>query len=171
MSERKRQSLYIGVAGLVVALSDQLSKTIVRATIEAPTPRREDVFFHFAHHQNTGLVGGMFSDVPFIAYVAPPLATLLLLYLARYLDPRSVWQNVAYGMVLGGAVGNFIDRIRFQAVTDFLQFHLYFIPFDFPWKYWPAFNLADASICVGVAILILTWNTMEKKERRASNPV
>jgi signal peptidase II len=60
-------------------------------------------------------------------------------------------------MVLGGAVGNFIDRIRLGSVTDFLQFHFYFIPFDFPWKFYPAFNLADTSIVIGVFILVLTW--------------
>ncbi len=60
-------------------------------------------------------------------------------------------------MVLGGALGNFIDRLRFGSVTDFLQVHFYFIPFDFPWKFYPAFNLADSAIVMGVIALVFTW--------------
>ena len=66
---------------------------------------------------------------------------------------------IAYGMILGGALGNFIDRIRLGAVTDFFQFHFLFIPFDFPWKYYPAFNIADSGIICGVILLFFTLNT------------
>jgi len=50
-----------------------------------------------------------------------------------------------------------LDRLIHGSVTDFLQFHFYFVPFDFPWKYYPAFNVADSAICVGVFLLIVTW--------------
>jgi len=129
------------------------------ATIESPPPYREKVFFHFTHQRNEGLVGGLFSDYPVVTYVAPVIATIVLVYLFRHLNPASRIQSLAYGMVLGGALGNITDRVRFGSVTDFLQFHFYFIPFDFPWRYYPAFNVADSCITVGVVLLILSWNT------------
>ena len=67
-------------------------------------------------------------------------------------------------MIVGGAFGNIIDRILFRSVTDFLQFHFYFIPFDFPWKVFPAFNVTDAAIDVGVVLLIISWNVSTPKD-------
>ena len=60
-------------------------------------------------------------------------------------------------------VGNLVDRFRLGWVTDFLQFHFYFIPFDFPWKRYPAFNIADSAICVGVAVLVVAWYVVERR--------
>lgn len=155
-SPRKPLPILFG-AFLFVLVLDQVTKAIVVATIPLSPPYRPETFFYFTHQRNTGLVGGAFSDMPFVAFVAPVLATLVLIYLYRHLDSHSRAQHLAYGMVLGGAVGNFIDRIRLQGVTDFLQVHFYFIPFDFPWKFYPAFNVADSGIVVGVVILVIAW--------------
>ncbi len=97
------------------------------------------------------------------------MATVVLVYLFRHLDVYSIRQALAYGMVAGGAGGNLIDRIRLGHVTDFLQFYFYFIPFDFPWKRYPAFNVADSAICVGVFLLIISWHKVEGAERRAAD--
>lgn len=142
----------------IVLVADQVSKAIVIATIEEDQGYRGDTFFHFTHQRNDGLVGGMFSGLRKVTYIAPLAATVVLIYLFRHLDPASRFQAIAYGMIMGGAIGNFIDRLRLGSVTDFLQFHFYFIPFDFPWKYYPAFNVADSCICVGVGVLVLSWN-------------
>ena len=158
MSSRKRQLTWLlGVLFLVLTL-DQVSKAIIVANIDAGTTFRDETFFYFVHQRNPGMIGGMLRDVPIVPYLAHFSATLILIFLFRNLDPRSVWQSLGYGMVLGGALGNLIDRIRFQSVTDFLQFHFYFIPFDFPWKFYPAFNLADSGILLGVVILVFAWN-------------
>ena len=159
MVTRKQQFLWIGgVLGFVLGL-DQILKVWIVRTIEPHAPYRGDVFFHFTHQRNTGLMGGSFSDIPLVAYIAPVIAFFVLIYMYRQLSPESRVQSIAYGMILGGALGNFIDRIRLGAVNDFFQFHFLFIPFDFPWKYYPAFNIADSGIICGVILLFFTLNT------------
>lgn len=152
---------WVIAAALVILICDQVSKEIVVRTIPERTETVFDhpgEFFWITHQRNTGLVGGMFSDRRGVPFVAPIVATLVLIYLYRHLDPASRFQALAFGMVVGGAIGNLIDRFRFGSVTDFLQFHFIFIPFDFPWKLYPAFNVADSAICVGVVLLVLlTW--------------
>lgn len=160
---RKLQIQLASAAFAVVLIADQATKEIVRQTLAPGMPRR-DVFFHFTHQQNEGLVGGIFSDFKFVTYAAPVAATLVLIYLFRHLDPRSRLQSLAFGMVFGGAIGNILDRIMHGVVTDFLQFYLFFIPFGFSWKYYPAFNIADSAICVGVFILVLSWNAKPPRD-------
>jgi len=163
---RIRQLTWILAVFCAVLVLDQASKAIIRAAIPANSVSiagRETEFFYFTHERNPGLVGGMFHDSRVVAYSAPMVATLVLLYLFRHLHPTSRLQSVAYGLVLGGALGNIIDRFRQGWVTDFLQFNFYFIPFDFPWKRYPAFNVADASICIGVFLLVLTWHRLGEK--------
>lgn len=164
MTARKEQLKWVLSATLAVLILDQASKAIVRITLATGLSGRDDVFFQLVHHLNLGLVGGAFSGLPLVAYIAPPLALAILIYLFRHLEPSSRWQSAAYGAVLGGAFGNIIDRLLLGGVTDFLQFHFLFIPFDFPWKYFPAFNVADAMIDIGVVVLVVTWNTGVRKD-------
>ncbi len=161
MSARRKQVLWILAVFATVVIVDQVTKAIICITI--PDIERvyylgsHPVFFRFSHQVNEGVVGGMFRYKPVLAYAAPLFATCILLYLFRFLEPGSRLQSTAYGLIAGGAIGNLIDRLRLGHVTDFLQFHFYFIPFDFPWKYFPAFNVADSSICTGVFLLIVSW--------------
>ena len=153
---------------MAVVVLDQVTKAAILAYVPegnaipgGPGPH----FFQITHQRNPGLVGGMFSNNRVMAFAAPLLAMLVLLYLFQYLDPRSRVQSIAYGMIAGGAVGNnLLDRVIHGSVTDFLQFHFYFVPFDFPWKYYPAFNVADSAICTGVFLLIVTWYFLGKHD-------
>jgi len=77
--------------------------------------------------------------------VAAAIVAVLIYWLSRV---ESWLLAVAIGLVIGGAVGNVIDRLRFGAVVDFLDFHVG------SW-HWPAFNVADSAICVGVAVMLL----------------
>jgi signal peptidase II len=171
-SARRRQMAIIVVVFLVVLLLDQVTKAIISHTIPENSVSfvgREREFFFFTHQRNSGLVGGMFDNRPVVALAAPLFATLVLIYLFRHLDPVSRLQALAYGMIAGGAVGNLVDRLlREGGVVDFLQFHFWFVPFDFPWKIYPAFNVADSAICVGVFLLIVSWRAPENKD--ASSP-
>jgi len=168
---RHQLALILSVFFLVVVL-DQVTKAIVVYTIPEGSVSfagRDREFFFFTHQRNPGLVGGMFDDVPAVAYAAPLLATLVLIYLYRHLDPASRLQALAYGLVAGGALGNLIDRFfREGGVVDFLQFQFWFIPFEFPWKRYPAFNVADTAICIGVFLLLVGWRNPEKAD--ASDP-
>lgn len=149
----------------VIFVLDQVTKLIILETIPLGSidyTGREREFFHFTHERNEGLVGGAFRNHTWIPKVAPVFATFVLIYLYRHLNPASRLQNIAYGLVAGGAIGNLFDRIFRGSVVDFLQFHFYFIPFDFPWKRYPAFNVADSAICIGVFLLIVSWRHFEE---------
>jgi len=162
----KRRTL-IAVALIAVVCLDQLTKVIIEGIIPRNTTRanREDTFFYFTHERNPGLIGGLFRDSPGIAKTAPVIATVVLVYLYRHLDPTSRLQSMGFGMIAGGAVGNLVDRFFRGSVVDFLQFDFYFLP-DFlhlPTKKYPAFNIADSAICVGVGLLIYAWHKMSKR--------
>jgi signal peptidase II len=166
VTPRKKQVLWIFIVFLTVLSADQATKSIVRAVCPVEkyiTLGGHPEFFRISHQENPGVVGGMFRDNRVLAHAAPILATFVLLYLFRHLDIASRIQSTAYGMIWGGAIGNLADRIRLGAVTDYLQFYFYFIPFDFPWKHYPAFNVADMCICAGVFSLIVSWYWIGEK--------
>lgn len=141
---------YLALA-LLVMLVDQAVKSWIADLILDP-PRRIDLtgFFALTPVWNRGVSFGLFAtDAKMGALVLSAIAlavslglTIWLLRLTRAL-PR-----VALGLVIGGALGNVIDRVTLGAVFDFLDFHVA------GW-HWPAFNVADAAICVGVGLLLL----------------
>jgi lipoprotein signal peptidase len=136
-----------------VALLDQISKAWVLhffgesgcAVHHFPVMR----FFDLVLTCNTGVSFGLFSRSGLgslvFAVVGAAIIVMLLFWLSRV---RGNLMAVALGLVIGGAVGNVIDRLRFDGVVDFLYFHAG------SWG-WPAFNLADAAICLGVASILL----------------
>ena len=164
VTDRGWKIRWIACVALAAYLADQITKAIVRATIDQGTFARDGVFLQLVHHENTGIVGGAFRNVPFVGYIAPVFAFVLLIYLFRHLRNDSRIQVIGYALVLGGAVGNITDRVVFGAVTDFIQVHFYFVPFDFPWKFFPTFNVADACIDVGVVLMLLTWGWREESD-------
>jgi signal peptidase II len=130
------------VAAGVVAL-DQATKSLVRATI--PPGGHEAVLpgFQIVHTHNTGVAFGALSGSGAIVTAVIAVAMVsLLAYFATHVRRPLFW--VPTGMLVGGALGNVIDRVREGAVTDFIQ-----IPLGFP-----AFNVADMSITFGVAALL-----------------
>ena len=161
MTAQRKQLIAIACLVVAIFVVDQITKLIIMRTIEAESIsvyENLDKFFWITHERNPGLVGGMFRDVPGMAIILSTIACGVLIYLYFFLDKASKLQTFAYGILAGGAAGNMIDRFLHQSVTDFLQFNFYFIPFDFPWKLWPAFNVADICITSGVFILIVSWN-------------
>lgn len=171
MSPRKKQVLWILAVFAAVVIADQVSKALVMAYYpeeQVLVLKSKPEFFRVSHQRNPGLVNGLFRTSPVKAFVAPLLAMGVLVYLSTHLNPRSKLQSTAFGLIAGGAIGNHIDRIRLGSVTDFLQFHFYFIPFNFPWKYYPAFNIADSCICTGVVVLLMSWYFIENMN--VSNP-
>jgi signal peptidase II len=165
MTPRKKQILWILAVFALVVVADQVTKALIMAYYPEEhvfVLGSKPEFFRLSHQRNPGLVNGIFSTSPVKALVAPILAMGVLAYLSTHLNPRSKLQSTAFGMIAGGAIGNHIDRIRLGSVTDFLQFHFYFIPFNFPWKIFPAFNIADSCICTGVVLLLVTWYFIEE---------
>jgi len=131
-----------------VAILDQASKLLVLWRV-APDARHPviDSFFHLVHYRNSGAAWGMFSGH------ALPLAILSMFILAfivwkfPLLSEGLAERSLALSLVVGGTVGNLIDRLAYGEVVDFLLF--FYRSF-----HWPAFNVADSAISVGVAIYI-----------------
>jgi signal peptidase II len=128
---------------LVLAL-DQLTKRLVSHSI-APGKRIAVLpGVHLVHTRNHGVAFGLEAHHGTLVLALVALALLgLLVYFATHAHRRLIW--LATGLLLGGALGNLLDRIRTGSVLDFVQ-----LPLG-----WPPFNLADASIVLGVALLLL----------------
>ena len=141
------------LAGAVIAL-DQVTKAVALDHLALGVPL--DVlpgWLSLTLVMNPGLAFGMLGSVPAAwRWVVALLSIVALAVLARVairVLPTGGWPGfVAVGLIFGGAVGNLIDRVRFGAVVDFVDLH---------WRgyHWPAFNVADSAISVGVALLAL----------------
>jgi signal peptidase II len=142
------------VAAGVVAL-DQATKALVRATIDPGERRAVVPGVELVHTRNTGVAFGALSGGGAIVTVVIAIAlAALLFYFATHLRRPLFW--LPTGMLLGGAIGNVIDRVRAGAVTDFVQ-----IPLGFP-----AFNVADMSITFGVIVLLYVLERHDAGARR-----
>ena len=114
-------------------------------------------FFSLVYVNNNGISFGMFSQAEnareIFAFLQGSIATILIIWLWRI---KAKHLAIALGLIIGGAFGNVIDRIQNGGVTDFLDFH-------FASYHWPAFNLADTAIFIGVAIVLFDEFIIKKK--------
>jgi signal peptidase II len=157
----------LGLAAAVVAL-DQITKWWILEHVMQP-PRVIEItsFFNLVMTWNRGVSFGLFNtDSPYNALVLSGVALVivaaLLVWLARATHALMSW---GLGLIIGGAIGNLIDRLRFGAVADFLDVHAW------GW-HWPAFNVADAAITVGVVLLIgdsLFGSASDRKNEAAAS--
>jgi signal peptidase II len=149
-----------------VAILDQLSKAAILSHFAATGLGGERLapFFNLALVYNRGVSFGMFNagagsgaglNALVFSLVAAAVVIGLFYWLRRVSSPLLA---AAIGLIIGGAVGNVIDRIRLGAVVDFLDFHIGL------W-HWPAFNLADSAICVGVAAMLLDGLLLHRETR------
>ncbi|MGA2320372.1 MAG: signal peptidase II [Solirubrobacteraceae bacterium] len=129
---------------LAVVLADQLSKRAVEHSIVPGEERGLLPGLELVDTHNRGVAFGLFPGSQLGVTILICVALLaLLVYFARHASQRLIW--LPTGMLLGGALGNVLDRLRHGAVTDFIK-----LPLG-----WPPFNLADTSITVGILILFL----------------
>ena len=151
-----RETWFFLVAAIVVAL-DQLSKYLVRAKMDPGQSIPEHGFFRFTYGTNTGGVFGLFSNQTFLITVAAVISVVVILLYSRHRMAQSMLVKVSLGMILGGSIGNLIDRVRLGEVTDFIDIGA-----------WPVFNLADSAIDIGVVLLIIyILFRMQKDSREA----
>jgi len=139
------------VLAALVAVLDQVSKSLILGAVMQP-PRVIEItgFFNLVLTYNTGVSFGLLDGDAawkpwFLAALALVVSTALFLWLRRQPDPQLAW---GVGLVSGGALGNALDRLHRPGVVDFLDVHAA------GW-HWPAFNLADSGITIGVALLVL----------------
>jgi len=138
------------MAALALALDQTTKSWVLMALADPPRVVPVTSFFNLVFWRNRGVTFGLLSaDHPAAPWLLSSLALAvvagLLVWLAR--DQR-LWMAVPVGLIIGGALGNVVDRLRYGGVTDFLDFHV--VGYR-----WPAFNLADAAIVVGVVLLLL----------------
>ena len=148
--QRRRLGLFLIVAALIVTF-DQLTKLWIRAHLALGESLPLTDRLSLTYIGNTGSAFGLLANRTVLLIIIGVASLLIVLLFLRYLSQVTTLSMVSVGLVWGGAVGNFIDRLRFGYVTDFIYFRLWG---DF---YWPAFNVADAAITVGVFVLIYSF--------------
>ena len=143
------------LSGLLVALVtaglDQYSKHYIFAMLADIPYKQIEVlpFFNLVMVQNFGVSFGMFSNMHNSHLILSLMALAITLVLIVWMwQVKKLYMAIALGLIIGGAVGNIIDRVLYGAVADFL---------DFYWGayHWPAFNLADSAVFVGVVLILL----------------
>jgi signal peptidase II len=139
--------VFAGLAALVV-IADQLTKAWLVSTLgPGESMRVVDDLLRLVHARNTGGLFGLFRDAaPIFAVVSLGVLALIVWYHAQ--SGRSPYLSVTLGLLLGGAIGNLVDRVRFGYVVDFVDAGLGSIR-------WYTFNVADAAISVSLLLLLL----------------
>jgi signal peptidase II len=144
---------FVLLVALVVIVLDQITKSWIASSMELYESIRIFSWCNLTYVRNTGAAFSLFADhsaafrVPFFGVVFL-LAGTAIVFFVRQTPATQRLVLVACGLVLGGALGNLIDRVLHGAVIDFVDVH---------WRgmHWPAFNVADSAISVGVVVLLL----------------
>jgi signal peptidase II len=166
----KQLIIVVGVA-LIVIFLDQASKRFIETHVVYNTSWMPwewlAPFFQITHIGNTGIAFGLFSGGSMIFALVALLVTGAILYFAYALPAGHMSLRIILGVILGGAIGNLIDRLRQGYVTDFLDFGP-----------WPVFSVADMAVVFGaIALVILMWHeerqlkAAEKEAERNNPPV
>jgi signal peptidase II len=129
-------------------IADQLSKLYVRSNLALGQSLPEEGTVRLTHVANTGCVFGLAPDHALMLIIAAVIVIVGLLLCYRYFRFNNLCSQIAFGLLLGGSIGNLVDRIHLGYVTDFIDVQL--------WSgfHWPAFNLADSAIVIGVLFLL-----------------
>ena len=154
------QWLSLAAIAIAAVVADQVTKHIVASNLSLGEGVHVLGPFTIRHVQNSGIAFGLFASATAAVIVLTALAIAwMLVYFARS-GARHPVLPVALGLVIGGSVSNLADRVRLGFVTDFLDF-----------RYWPAFNLTDSFIVIGVAVLLgaLVAADRPPRRRRISN--
>ena len=136
-----------GLCALLVLFLDHLTKYLVCLAWPEPGAGEAVVIpglFRLVHWRNTGAAWGLFHDRSWLLGLFSLAVALAMLLLWRRLVEKNPFYAIPYGVLLGGVLGNMVDRLFFpQGVVDFLRF-----------EFWPAFNVADSAICCSIAFLL-----------------
>ena len=132
-----------GIVAAAVLIADQLTKQLVRSSIALGASRHLLPGVTLVHAQNSGIAFSLLTGSDFgVIIVTLVVVAVVLAYFARQGERRGMW--LACGLIVGGALGNLADRVRAGLVTDFIKL-----------PHWPAFNLADTAITLGVLTLFI----------------
>jgi signal peptidase II len=149
-----RQWLSLGAIAVAALGADQLTKQVVARALALGEEVQIAGPFSIHHVHNSGIAFGLFASATSIVIGLTAIAVLWMLVFFARSGARHPVLPVALGFVLGGSLSNLLDRVRLGHVTDFLDL-----------RYWPAFNLADTFIVVGVAILFASVAGADRNAR------
>ena len=165
MRIKRKYLLLMTLSCLFIAI-DQLSKLYVHTQFQLHESRPViDHFFHITYVRNFGAAFGFLSQTPPVFrevffLLMPPLACMIILFIMREIGDEDTLQVLSLSSIFAGALGNYIDRLQFRYVIDFLDFHIY-------GKYsWPAFNVADMAIVFGVGFLMYAMLTEKRSTKK-----
>ena len=159
---RSRFAAWLGLSALIIAL-DQATKYWITAWLSFGETVRVTGFFDVVLVYNPGAAFSFLSSASgwqrwFFIVLAGAISVWLVVLIRRHAHER--WLPLSFALILGGAIGNVIDRALYGAVIDFLYFHI--------GRYgWPAFNVADSAISVGVCILLWEQLTAHRRHQAA----
>ena len=165
----KKYLLLVTIACVIISI-DQATKMYIHTQFRLSESLSViNGFFDITYVRNYGAAFGIlsgsqptFREIFFLSM--PPVALVIILLILRGVPQNDRLQIVGLSLVFGGAIGNYIDRIRFRYVIDFLDFH-------FKNKFsWPAFNVADSAIVVGVGILLVHMIIHKEAESSPQKP-
>ncbi len=152
MNKTKKLMVFWGV-GLFIIIVDRITKWLIESSLHYHYIDVIKGFFRIVKARNTGIAFSLFSGEPNqikqVILVGISLIAIYVLHLVviRLKNPAPLF-IVAFGLILGGAIGNLIDRVMYGYVIDFLDFYV-------GSYHWPAFNIADSAITTGAAILLI----------------
>lgn len=165
MKLESRYFALAAIASVIVAL-DQMVKLYIHTHFNVgDTLMVVQNYFNITYVRNTGAAFGILRDSwesfrSLFFLLMPPVAMVIIIAILRGVANSDRWQVLALSLIFGGAVGNYIDRLRFGYVIDFLDFHLRDI------YSWPSFNVADSAIVTGVGLLLLLM-ALNKQPKKA----
>jgi len=159
--------MYFYFFSLVIVVLDQLTKLlVVRSMRLGQNIPIVPGFFDLTFVLNPGAAFSLFATLPewirnpFFILISVGAAVLIIAYRSRYLRENRL-ASVSLALILGGAIGNLIDRLRYGVVVDFLDAHI-------SQYHWPIFNVADSAISVGVTLLLIEMLLEWRREKRGS---
>jgi len=149
----------VAISAAAIA-ADQLTKQVVSARLSLDDEVHVLGPLSIHHVQNSGIAFGLFSSATSLVIMLTALAVAWMLWFFARSGARHPILPVSLGLVIGGSISNLVDRVRLGHVTDFLDL-----------RFWPAFNLADSFIVIGVAILLVALVVIDAPGRRSRKPL
>ncbi|MBI2558918.1 signal peptidase II [Candidatus Woesearchaeota archaeon] len=144
----KKNAIVFSIALLIVFL-DQLTKILIKKNFQLSEsiPIIKNIL-HLTYVTNTGSAFGLFKGLNLFFMLFSVIVTVVIFYyLKKKIKENEILLQLAVGLLLGGTLGNFIDRLAYGHVTDFIDFRV-----------WPVFNIADSAVTISVVLLIvLLW--------------
>ena len=147
----------VAVIAATIVVLDQLTKWLALRFVSEYEPVTViPGFFQLVNWRNTGAAWGILRDYNWLLTLISGVTLVALVLFRKSFGIQQKGPAITLGLIMGGIAGNFIDRLRLGSVVDFLGFHI-------GRHHWPAFNVADSAICVGVVLyIIFSWRAADE---------